>query len=67
MFPATIKDADDVTIRLEGVTQDGPSKLGIEGFIDRVTGDVEVTTWIHNMNDLSTYYQLKCIPTRRMF
>ena len=33
MFPATIKDADDVTIWFEGVTQDGPVVHGIDGFI----------------------------------
>src|SRR5262245_57057755 len=71
MCPATITDADAAQIRFEGGVQDGPVAHGIDGFIDRVTGDVAVTTSIQNTQlntpATMTYYQLKCIPTRHMF
>jgi hypothetical protein len=70
-IPVRIKAANDVTISFGGSEVMGSSRLSIMGSLDRVTGDVNAST-MHtdektNQTIGTTNYELKCVPTQRMF
>jgi hypothetical protein len=66
-FPAAITSVDEVTISFSGSRPYG----SVSGSIDRVTGDAEATSFLHNTKTVDVLlmisYALKCRPAQRMF
>jgi hypothetical protein len=73
-YPVKITAVNDVIVAFSGsedYQQSRSSVASIDGFIDRVTGDVEATSTLTATNPpktiTSTTYALKCRPSQRMF
>jgi hypothetical protein len=74
-YPVKITAMNDVIVAFSGSEDYQRSRrssvASIDGFIDRVTGDVEATSTLTATNPpktiTSTTYALKCRPTQRMF
>jgi len=69
-YPIMIKDANDATVAFGGNHQSRSLESIIEGYIDRVTGDLEAIEVLFDHAASKTQsmksYKLQCKPTQRL-